>query len=427
MSASDPYVFDEAFYRSRYLADASPSVDPRVHYRETGEALGNKPNPAFDPLLYRMAHPEAGDTPWEHFVTQRGEPTESIRLTSLFPQIDLPFRARHAHRVEELAVRDEVARGFSAAGELRYTYRGELYRFRHPEPGFLLDRLAADEPFAFARVVHGVWDTIEAISATAERMGADRRLAFADEEQLWALATRLCFERWSWSGSFVDRFMREVQADLQGGNDDPGLLEAVAFKGFPTADGSVFPCEPPGEANLERFARFTGYFSAERTLYDATLWKRWAISGALGRLPELCREHPVVLIGPERLGELGQRWKLPHFQHLSIPPANTQLMRGEVLAAARNAVERGGTASSRKPVVLFQCGGSLAYWFIRRLRRSRDDVFLLDLGQTLDIWFFDIPKPKVGTWVKVYRDQIIEHCGLGELYAGRTLDGPASG
>ncbi|ANM29584.1 hypothetical protein ABI59_08335 [Acidobacteria bacterium Mor1] len=422
MSASDPYVFDEAFYRSRYLADAPESVDPRAHYRETGEGMGNMPNPRFDPLLYRMARPEAGDKPWEHFVAHRGEPTEGVRLTALFPEIDVPFRARHAHRVEELAVSDEVARGFSSAGELRYEHRGEVYRFRHPEPGFLLDRIEADEPFAFARVVHGVWDSIEAITATAERMSADPRLTFAGGEQLRALATRLCFERWNWSGSFVDGFLRELQADLESGNDDPGLLEAVAFKGFPTADGSVFPCDPPGEANLERFARFTRYFTAERTLYDATLWKRWAISGALGRLPELCREHPVVLIGPERLGLLGRRWQLPHFRHLSIPPANTQLMRGEVLAAARIALDRARASSSRKPVVLFQCGGSLACWFIRRLRRSHDDVFLLDLGQTLDIWFFDIPKPKVATWVKVYRDQIIEHCGLGELYAGRAID-----
>lgn len=45
-------LFDDAFYRSTYLANASNDIDPIDHYIGCGIAAGFRPNPVFDPVEY---------------------------------------------------------------------------------------------------------------------------------------------------------------------------------------------------------------------------------------------------------------------------------------------------------------------------------------------------------------------------------------
>ena len=71
---------------------------------------------------------------------------------------------------------------------------------------------------------------------------------------------------------------------------------------------------------------------------------------------------------------------------------------------------------SAKPIVLTQCGGSLAYWLICRLHALYPDIFYIDLGQALNGWFFDHHELPDYPWMNIFKDSVIKNCRLESYY-----------
>jgi hypothetical protein len=308
----------------------------------------------------------------------------------------LPYSAelREEFREKAWLIARHVAR------PVRIGWRSACYVLRNPHPAAVLRRFTENRPFCFARLPHGFWDSWLRLRQVTAALRVDRRCVAMSDREVGDLAARLLIRAYPHNGTFVDNFFAEIEADLRQIPPERNFWTAVSFKGIPTFDDTAL-----GYQNREldrRLEIFAAFFAPEQILFDALLWKRWAISGDIGKLAEVVKSHPLILVGPEKFADLGEKWGLSDFTHIRIPPENSQRLRREILAAAAAAVEaRLAPAGKPRPVVLFQCGGSLAYWFIRRLWKRHPGVFYLDIGQALDVWYWTR-----APWLRIYEDAI---------------------
>jgi hypothetical protein len=248
------------------------------------------------------------------------------------------------------------------------------------------------------------------------------RPAGLSPDALDRLALRHCDEILRGEQIYEENFLFELLRDLKRGRGDPRLLKSVAFKGYPTADNRLFEWSADAalhETDTEKLAIFSRYYAPEETLYDATMWKRWVISGALDELPALARERPVVFLGADRVGDLDRRWRLPWYFPVETPATFGYAKRFKLLDACRGKLAEAKAVArqlgTKRPLVLLQ-GSSFAYWFIVRLFETDPDVFYLDLGQALHAWFFDCADIERMNWGRIFGPATVANPGMREYY-----------
>jgi hypothetical protein len=282
-----------------------------------------------------------------------------------------------------------------------------------PEPDDLLDRLRSDRPFAYARLPHGFWESVWMLEVAEKGITSEPRSRGLSPQERRALAERFCASvRWR-KGTFAPLFIDESLADVAAHAGHPDFFRAVAFRGSLAVETAMAGGWPPRDVVLALFAR---HYRPDETLYDAMIWKRWLIRGQLRDLPGLCLGHPVVLVANHFFATLGRRWKLDEFDHVQIPPRRSHWQRWPLLERVMQAVQAAVERGRRPPVVLLQCGGSLANWLITRLFARFPGVFYLDLGQALDGWFLDVLDEK---FPQDHGRMIIESCRLEQYYRER--------
>lgn len=418
-------LFDAAYYESCYREEIAPGDTPLDHFIARGDAEGFKPVPTFDPIVYRLLNPGvAAGRSLIHYLEHHASQPADLTVERALPSVreTKPFNPNAGLKFDLDAERDENAshaRKFSDAVVTDVPTASGTFKLAAPAPDTLLRRLTLDRPFAFARLPHGIWDSLFMRKHYRERIAgaiARRDIAAA---QIDTLASRFCDEIYPRRGVFAEHFLDEFLMDIAALPDDDRFLNAVAFKGYPTADERLFARSKTLAPMAARLDFFGKHLDPARPLYDAMVWKRWLISGALSVLPELVRDRPVILLGADRLHSLGVRWKLPHFLHVKIPPALSQTLRFGILdrcrAAVDEAVEIARARNTKRPVFILQ-GGSFAYWLIYRLFKINPDIFYIDLGQALHAWFWDIPDVELAPWGERYGRTIVENCNLGPYY-----------
>jgi hypothetical protein len=393
-------LFDAAFYRETY-GPLPAGEDPLAHFLSTGLASGYVPSERFDPALYRLAVPAAGSgNPLLHYLAS--EPRISLPSFEAFfapliakyanKRVPVPPPSPHQLR-RHRAYRDEFAR----ARTLRFDIGGHDYRIVVPSAEFFFDRLRDDRPFAFARLPHGFWDGL----ALCDYIAAEPQLAPLGAVERRSLARRIAQRVKPHDGSLAEGFSEEMAAIARQHQDDPRFFNAVAFKGFPTPDEDLFAPWTDPDNRADRLARLAEIFRPETVLYDATLWKRLAYSGDLLRLPETCRDRHVVLIANDLFRDLGKRWQLSRFTHIEIPRRLSHRIRWQLLEQLQRTLTT-IKQSGQRPMVISRCGGSLAFWLIKRLFSRNPEIAYLDLGQALDIWFTDERETRRYKWMRYY-------------------------
>jgi len=407
-------LFDPLYYRKTYGPEVDAGGDPFRHFLDTGLAKGNLPCAGFDPVLYRALIPECGDAnPLLHYAGSK-TPFCPPPLATLFP--DAAGRASYGNAVGGFQLQRNRAYARDAANERKIAFAvdGRGYELTVPAPDRLFQRLREDHPFSMVRLPEGFWEALWMLRTAETVLSGDLRLRALPAAQRHALAVRFCAETRPHHGMFAPSFSDEVLGDIAAHAAHPDFLRGVSFKGYPTHDEQITGRRtfPPRE-QLARL--FSEYFRPDEPVYDGTLWKRFLVSGRLKELPGICRGHPVILVGPRVLSSLGERWPLAAYTHVEIPPSLTQYQRWDLLERTQAAVESARAAGGRSPIVLTQCGGSLAFWLVTRLFSWFPDAFYLDLGQALDGWFFDkldLRQP----WTRVYARSVIANCGLEPFY-----------
>lgn len=200
------------------------------------------------------------------------------------------------------------------------------------------------------------------------------------------------------------------------------IFGAIAFKGYPTWDENIFPPRFSENEREERMAIMAQFFNPHEPLFDASLLKRYLISGDLKGLPALCRQRHMILVASDIFSDLDRRWNLERFSHICIHRALSQKYRWDLLKRIKKAIDDAVPQASPRPIVLTQCGGSLAFWLINHLFEYRSDLFYIDLGQALNGWFFDSKDLNEHDWSRYYKDSVIKNCSLESYYLNLGCD-----
>lgn len=395
----------DADYYSRTYRDVIPNgQSPLEHFLTSNQARGGLPSRSFDPIVYKLRHPGRRlDNPLLDSILS-GDSGEYRNIAALFRHIDVNDISSGIAYPQELQAQWAAHVGVvveSIDRSVRLPWAASHYELRNPHPDIILSRLASNRPFAYARLTHGLWDSLYIVQEIAELLGNDPQCQSLTGEEIKAAATRLFAHNYLSQGKSlgVENFCNEIEQDLLGNPRDDDFWTAIAVRGLPTFDDGIYGLDRDGlNARMNLIARF---LSPDDTLYDAMMWKRWALSGALSRLAQAVRGHPVVLVGPSKFHTLGQKWNLPEYRHVAIGPQLSQLIRHEILERTLTSVRAAIRPDRPKPIVMFQCG-SLAYWLIRRLRSRCPDAFYLDIGQALDLWYWKPREP----WMRIYSDAL---------------------
>ena len=402
-------LFDEAFYEANYGEAVPPGETLIDHFVRVGHELGYAPCAQFDPVLHRLLHGPTSPSAWP----DRAQ-AESARRPApeLFPAVNFQIYFWAGKSGEELKanigeILDNPTR------PVKLPTPSGVYRFRNPPSAPIFKAVSMGRPISIIRLPHGFWDCLSAVDRVSDGLAADPRAQQLSDPQRRALATRLLSSVLPGNGNFAGDFLDTALEDLRGHPRDPDLLTGIAFKGNPTHEDSAFGTGRPTPLNLERAARFMQLFSPHDRLYDAMVWKRWAILGELKHLPAALRGRPLIMVARAAFAVLAERLGLPHLVHVDVPPAKTQLIRRQVLSRIEAAIQdQLARRPDQAPVVLLQSGSTLGYYFIRRLRPRFPQVAYLDIGEALNIWLLD--RAGINLWIEPYLEQISKACGLAD-------------
>jgi hypothetical protein len=398
---SESGLFDLEYYRNTY--DIPIGVDPLRHFLDVGLTAGHLPSAEFDPGVYQLVTGYDGSiNPLLHYLN-KGRPKMpslddvSARIVARFSR-DIGLGNRNAI-LNPRAVAQQVAYLDRLTQERVQTAEidGATYRVEVPPPEFFLDRLRRDECFAFARLTHGFWDGVSVRNAVA----ADPQLQILPAGERIALATRIALLARPRQPCYVEGFYDELWPLVASHRGDPNFFNAVAFKGYPKPDESLFNSGVRKEHREDRLRLLASAFSLNDRLFDGTYWKRLAFSGDIDALPGLCRDRHVILIGPQYTESVGQAWGLSRYDYVAIPRTNVHRVRRKLFADVSAILARAVRASGPRPIVLTECG-SLAYWLIAKLYDTEPNAFYLDIGQALNIWTMDSTEAPVFTWSQIY-------------------------
>ena len=416
-----------------YVERVAPGTDALSHFLAEGWIDGLKPNSTFDPLLYGLLHPGLGEVNplADAIVRYAGQGMPSLRASDVLSTIPrLASTQGPGTVIEDPMLNSSQATRYAEPKDIAFTVDGNPYRFIVPAASDWLGRLEDNRPFAVARISHGDWDAIRAYRHYARLLAHEPTLSHLTANQTGLLAMRLCDEWHHDLDVYAGKFLRWLFDDLNSPTDHEDFLHCAAFKGYPTADERLFEWSlEPAPEDIERLRLSAAYFAPRHRVYDATVWKRWMISGDLQRLPGVMRHHPVILMAADELSDLNERWSLPWLLHIRIPGSGAYLQRHRLLALCREKIAEAKSISRREnigqPVFLMQ-GSSFAYWFMKRLFATDPDVFYLDFGQALHPWFYDCEAIPLRRWGRLYGPSIIRNTGLVSFYRARGVAEPLS-
>lgn len=398
-------LFDEVFYEANY-GEAIPPGEPAIdHFVRVGHERGFAPCAAFDPVLHQLLH---GPTPCSQWPDRAEAERFKPVAAELFPALNFGVYSFAGKPAAELKANlSEMLANPTRPVKLPTPFG--VYKFRNPPSEEVLKWVRKGRPFSFVRIPHGFWDCCNAVDRVSLGLEADPRAQAVSPAQRRALAIRLLGSRAPDNGNFGGDYLDTVLDDLRHHPREDDLLTGISFKGSPTYEDSAFGLGPPTADNLERAASFMRLFSPHERLYDAMVWKRWAILGGFKDLPEALRRRPLILVARESFSVLAERLDLPQLVMVDVPGTRTQLIRRQVLprieAAIQDQLDR---RPGETPVVLLQSGASLGYWFVRRLRLKFPQVTYLDVGEALTIWRLD--NTELTIWLEPYFDQISQAC-----------------
>jgi hypothetical protein len=183
------------------------------------------------------------------------------------------------------------------------------------------------------------------------------------------------------TGFWRNGFYKLLIADLTGGPSPAGLFNANSLRGNPTARG--LNAQP---LLLRRLAYLV--FGGDIDYHDALVWKLGLLSGAFRRVLAAVQDRPLVVVGPPHLADWPERIGHRNARHVALHPTDAMSHAGEVLRACRDVLEPHRGARPR-PVVFLQAG-PLAHWLVYRLHEDPGEVFLLDVGRALDVWYPEV-------------------------------------
>ncbi len=165
----------------------------------------------------------------------------------------------------------------------------------------------------------------------------------------------------------------------------------LALSGYPVVIGdAALPMIPNFDHHINNLRAINNQLPGITRFWDGTI-SRDGLSAVIHSLMKTICDRPVLLVGPGKFSDFSDRTGLGNFQHLMIPDKNTHTIRKEVFTKISAFLEAN---RDKKPVVLIQSGGALAFWFSTRLALMFPEATLLDMGQALNVFLSGTGSPQ---------------------------------
>lgn len=406
-------IFDKKFYESIYKNNIKQNIDPIDHFLNEGIDIGFLPSQNCDYTLFKFMFPNLSVEDHTLLMVNKKIKIDHVLYNDPIFQKLIKFKKlRNKKRIpnkgKDSSLNAKSAVGFSKERLLNIS---KNIKIKIPESNFFINKIKNNEPFTFARIPHGFWDSLiirDKIQSIIEEDGRSKSL---NQYELKMLSARIALKLQPFNGAYTELFIDEVLEVVDRNCAYENHFLSIAFNGYPTWDEQTFMGSHDQEMVQERIKLIKTFFPGRDYFYDARQWKRLLLSGDLKNFPEYCRDKHVILVASKLFSELGARWKLDSFSHIQIPIELSQWHRWRLLKLIENEIKKTNKCS----VVLTQCGGSLAFWLFNRLFSKHSDAFFIDFGQALNGWFLDKNLP-VFEWMRIYQKSIIINNRLEDFY-----------
>jgi hypothetical protein len=395
--------FDEVFYINSYKSFINKEK-PLDFFCNKGLALGHMPSKNFDPSLYIYLHKGyVNKNPIKHYLKEN-KLFKFPKIEDIFPDLIERYsknrwlEKNNERKISQSKLNDykNFSKRTSLSNENLISNNVSSFLIKNLDPSHFRKKLEDNEPFAFARLTHAYWDAIEIV----DEISLDNRLNFLPINYRRSLSKKIISAARPFKGIYAEGFIEELEELIPLHKKNNNFYISVAFKGYADNDKGGLDRIDRSEKYLNyRLNAMSRFFNSKDQLYDATYPKQLAAHGLLNKLPNLVSKHPVIVVGSKYLSDLGSRWRLNNFIHVEILPRRSQDIRWDVLANIKNSIPL-NTNDGLKPIILFEAG-TLAYWLISKLFSWNPNIFYIDMGQSLSIWY---PEDSRGSpWLQIHK------------------------
>ncbi|MFF4590494.1 hypothetical protein ACWEV9_27385 [Streptomyces albogriseolus] len=310
---------------------------------------------------------------------------------------------------------------------------------RNPPCDQLLACLDSGDGVAFAKRTHGIWDHLALLTTGGWTADEYRRC----DQMIFKRTAEPTLEVVRQRQAYLE-YLEEILDDVVRPPDDPrwiqtisldldyltGKLRKPAFSLRASVDPRLLSYWQWDYSYGDLIRRFE---LGERPFQFAQTLTRGLVSLSLLELPQIARRYHVVVVAPEKMRDLADRWHLDpeHFTFQPSPPwpdrrPNGSLFSDPVLPALRTHVTRHrlleqlqSITTTRPRLYLFELG-TCAQWLIARLFRARPGDSYLDMGRCLEAWYPDTPWPLKAPVAAVYRRAAQAYYGRARYLALRA-------
>lgn len=258
--------------------------------------------------------------------------------------------------------------------------------------------------FAYTKINHGFWEGLaDAFAVFGQPIPDDRRRR----------ADRVAARQHFFEGGFVDELLALL---TQAGHcGDPNLYFGLELSAWP-GDNRMIGTPTRPEHSEPVIAPFRRLLGADT---DGLLLKRAVMDGSILSLFDRLRPMRVIIVGPQAVAPLAEAAALDDATHLPIDPRNARLTRQDTEQALRELLDAATSDRHGPPTCVLLQAGTLAPYWLLRLRPDYPGVRFIDGGLA-----FSIAHPSdllSRPWGRVYRQQILD---TFERLPGRTGPSP---
>ncbi|NJO18695.1 MAG: hypothetical protein HC877_24105 [Thioploca sp.] len=131
--------------------------------------------------------------------------------------------------------------------------------------------------------------------------------------------------------------------------------------------------------------------------FNSLVWKTWAMNGQIHKLFTDLKEYEIVLIGPHYLSKLPNIVKNNKIKHIKIHETNASINIEKQIKKLISLHEK--LQNGDKKIIYICEGGAPVNWLIYRLHGKLKNAYMLDVGRSLDIYFYNDPiRKKTPHW-----------------------------
>ena len=255
-----------------------------------------------------------------------------------------------------------------------------------PDMDAFLSAFDQEDNFAYTKINHGFWECLANV---------EFKMGWPNNDEQRVRADKIARRPYFFEGGFVDELLALLERTER--NHPSSLHLGFSLSAF-TGDNRIIGRPYRPERSKALFDRYVSQF---RRFGDGLLLKKAVQDGTVSCFFERLPAYHVVLVGPDYISSFFELVGIEDGEFISIHSRRARENRGDVQERIRTAL----TQAEKPAVVLLQAGTLAPYWILR-MRCQHPGVRWVDGGLALSICYPSdiLERP----WGQAYRAGIVK-------------------